>query len=129
MTALSLRRPALLLTAGVAILASGCVMVPYGGRGAYGPYGGAVYGSQPYAGQAYGDVVTVAPPPPQQEVIGVAPALGYLWIGGYWGWNAGRHSWVPGYWSAPRQGHSWVPHNWERQGNGWRLNQGHWQRR
>ncbi len=134
MSALLLRRPALLLSATVAALASGCVMVPYGGRGAYSPYGGQVYsgpssGGQAYGGQAYGDVVNVPPPAPQQEVIGVAPALGYLWITGYWGWNSGRHHWVPGYWSAPRQGHSWVPHRWERSGNGWRMNQGGWQRR
>ncbi|MBL0085566.1 MAG: YXWGXW repeat-containing protein [Ideonella sp.] len=119
MSILLLRRPAQILACATAVLASGCVMVPYGSQGGYGAYGGS---------QAYGDVVTVAPPPPQQEVIGVAPALGYLWIGGYWGWGGGRHHWVPGYWSAPRPGHTWVPHGWVRSGNGWRLNQGHWQR-
>ena len=31
--------------------------------------------------------VMVAPPPPQAEVIGVAPAPGYVWFGGYWGWD------------------------------------------
>jgi hypothetical protein len=116
MSTTSLRRPALLAACFVAALASGCVVVPYGSRGGYATT------------QDYGDVVAVAPPPPQQEVIGVAPALGYLWIGGYWGWHGGRHAWVPGHWSAPRAGHSWVPHSWARVGNGWRLNQGRWQR-
>jgi len=32
-----------------------------------------------------GDTVMVAPPPPQEEVIGVAPTPGYVWFGGYWG--------------------------------------------
>ena len=36
------------------------------------------------------EVVTLAPPPPREEIIGVAPAVGYVWIGGYWGWTGGQ---------------------------------------
>lgn len=77
-----------------------------------------------YGGGAY---VTVEPPAPRVEVIGVAPAPGYLWIGGYWGWNGGRHEWVPGRWEAPRPGYRWVPHAWVREGGGWRMHEGHWE--
>src|SRR4029077_6672436 len=44
--------------------------------------------ARPYYGS---EVVAVAPPPPREEFIGVAPAPGYIWIGGYWGWTGGRH--------------------------------------
>jgi hypothetical protein len=76
-----------------------------------------------------GELVTVAPPPAQEEVIGVAPAPGYFWIGGYWGWSGGRHEWVRGHWEAPRAGYAWVPHRWEREERGWRMHEGHWERR
>lgn|ERR1035438_3613284 len=73
-------------------------------------------------------VVLVAPPAPREEIIGVAPVAGYVWLGGYWDWVGNRHEWVAGRWAAPRPGHVWVPHQWVRQGDGWRLNPGHWQR-
>jgi hypothetical protein len=75
-----------------------------------------------------GGVVLVAPPPPREEIIGVPPVPGYVWLGGYWGWVGNRHEWVAGRWEAPRPGHVWVPHQWVREGDGWRLNRGHWQR-
>ena len=75
-----------------------------------------------------GDVVAVEPPPPREEVIGVAPASGYIWIGGYWGWSGGRHEWVGGHWDAPHPGYYWVPHAWAREERGWRLHQGRWER-
>jgi len=73
--------------------------------------------------------VMVAPPPPREEVIGVAPIFGQVWINGYWGWAGGRHAWVGGRWEAPRTGHRWVPHEWRREGGGWRLHDGFWARR
>src|SRR5580658_9370343 len=57
-------------------------------------------------------VSDVAPPPPQEEVIGVAPSPGYFWIGGVWFWEGGQHVWHPGRWQAPRAGYRWVPHHW-----------------
>jgi hypothetical protein len=75
-----------------------------------------------------GGVVMVAPPPPREEVIGVPPVPGYVWIGGYWGWVGDRHEWVPGRWAAPRPGRHWVGHQWVRQGDGWRMREGHWER-
>ncbi len=71
----------------------------------------------------------VAPPPPREEIIGVAPTPGYIWIGGYWNWVGGRYEWVPGHWAGGRQGYHWVAHQWVRQGDGWRMRPGHWEPR
>jgi hypothetical protein len=73
--------------------------------------------------------VAVAPPPPVVETYGVAPAPGYVWIGGYWNWVGGRHVWVGGHWERPHPGYYWEPHHWVRAGGGWRLAGGHWVRR
>ena len=88
---------------------SACVVVP----------------ARPYGG---GEYVAVAPPRPVVEVVGVAPAPGYFWVGGYWGWVGGRHEWRPGYWEAPRAGYRWVPHAWDHEERGWRTHEGHWER-
>jgi hypothetical protein len=99
--------------AGIAILSGallgGCVVAP-----APGYYGGAV--------------VTVAPPAPQVEVYGVAPAPGYVWFGGYWNWVGGRHVWVAGHWGAGRPGYHWVAHRWVEGRGGYHLEEGHWAR-
>ena len=97
----------LALACGAALTA--CVVVP----------------AEPYRG----GVVSVAPPPPQAEVVGVAPVPGYVWIGGYWNWVGSRHVWIGGRWEAPRHGHYWVPHAWHREGPGWRHHHGYWARR
>ena len=76
-----------------------------------------------------GEVVTVAPPAPQVEVVGVAPSPGYIWEAGYWNWEGGRHVWHPGRWEAPRPGYYWEPHVWVHEGNGWRMREGYWARR
>jgi hypothetical protein len=73
-------------------------------------------------------VVTIAPPVPQVEVVGVAPAPGYVWFGGYWDWVGGHHAWVAGHWGPGRAGYYWVPHAWVRVGGGWRMAPGHWAR-
>lgn len=75
-----------------------------------------------------GGVVMVAPPSPRVEVIGVAPAPGYIWQGGYWDWVGGRHEWMNGHWATPHPGRHWVADQWVRQGDGWRLRRGRWQR-
>jgi len=76
-----------------------------------------------------GDVVMIGPPAPRHEVIGAAPTPGYVWIDGYWSWNAGRHDWVTGHWEAPRRGYRWVPHHWYHERDGWHLREGYWRRR
>ncbi len=104
---ISLRRQLLAASAVALISLVGCVVTPARPR---------------YAT----DLVTVEPPPPQVEVVGVAPAPGYIWIGGYWGWVGGRHEWIRGRWEAPRPGYAWEPHVWVREGVGWRLREGRW---
>ena len=37
-------------------------------------------------------VVTEAPPPAPVEVVTVAPAPGFVWVGGYWGWSGARYA-------------------------------------
>ncbi len=76
------------------------------------------------------EVVVTSPPAPVVEVVGVAPTPGYVWIHGYWNWVGGRHVWVNGYWTAPpHPGAHWVPHEWVRVDGGYRLREGHWDRR
>jgi hypothetical protein len=93
-----------------AITVAGCVVEPVGPRPGV------------YVGPAY------APPAPAAEVIGVAPAPGYIWSGGYWGWAGGRYVWTGGHWMAPRPGFYWVNPHWVRGARGWRFVGGHWRR-
>jgi WXXGXW repeat (2 copies) len=111
MTSSLLSRGGLLAAAAALALLSGCVVAPLGYQPGYA-----------------GTEVAVAPPPPQAEVIGVAPAPGFFWIGGNWGWNGRAHYWSPGHWEAPRAGYRWAPHHWVQQGRGWREAPGHWER-
>jgi WXXGXW repeat (2 copies) len=72
-------------------------------------------------------VAAYAPPPVPFEVVGVAPAPGYFWIGGSWHWEGGRYAWHRGYWQAPRPGYHWVSHAWVQGPNGgWHQHAGHW---
>lgn len=92
------------------VLLAGCVVAPVGGG---------------YAD----DVVMEAPPQARYEVMPVAPAVGWIWIGGNWTWYGGHYRWNNGYWSPPRPGYHWAPQRWYRQGPGWRSAPGYWQRR
>ena len=74
------------------------------------------------------ETVTVEPPIPRVEIVGVAPGPGYLWIGGHWGWGGGRYNWAPGRWEGARPGYRWQPHRWMREGRGWREAPGQWVR-
>ena len=117
---------------------SACVVAPYRGYAGGGGYngGGDVRYGQPVPpvnpGGAYDQpvvVVDVAPPAPYVEVIPVLPFLGALWIGGYWGWQSGRHYWVPGRYERARPGYGWNAHRWVPQGGRWQLQGGGWYRR
>ncbi len=114
-------QPRLLIVSLSAVLLSACVVAPY-------PYRGG------YAGPAYGGssessvMVDVAPPAPYVEVVPAMPYAGAVWIGGYWGWNGGRHQWAPGRWERPRPGYRWQPHAWVQQGGRWHQQGGGWTR-
>jgi hypothetical protein len=44
----------------------------------------------------------IVTPPPRVEYRGVPPAIGYIWVDGYWNRIGSRQHWVPGYWNPPR---------------------------
>lgn len=110
------RRPAWVLALLTSALLSACVVVP-AHRGGY--RGG-------YAEPAV--VVIDTPPPPYAEVVPVMPYPGAVWVGGYWGWQGGRHQWVPGYYDRPRPGYRYEPHRWDNRGGRWHLRVGGWLR-
>jgi len=70
----------------------------------------------------------IAPPAPYVETVPVMPFPGAVWIGGYWGWQGGRHVWIGGRWEHPRAGYVWEPHRWVNAGGHWRLMGGGWRR-
>jgi hypothetical protein len=79
-------------------------------------------------GPAYvGVYARTAPPPLRVETYGPVPGPGYVWIGGYWGWQANAYHWVPGRWERPPRGHrEWVPGRWEQHGDRYRWHEGRW---
>ncbi len=101
-----------------ALALAGCVVAPLP------PPGGPVVVGQ--AGPVV--VATQAPPAPIYEPVVAAPAPGYIWIGGFWSWEGGRHVWTRGRWEAPRSGYRWVPRQWEHGPGGWHQRGGHWAR-
>jgi len=120
---------------------SACVVAPYPGRAVYGAPGPGYGQPLPGYGQpvpGYGQpvpgydqpvvVVDIAPPAPYVEMVPAMPYPGAFWIGGYWGWNGGRHQWVPGRWDRPRAGYAYHPHTWVQQGGRWHLQGGGWVR-
>ena len=111
-------KPVALVVSLSAMMLSACVVAPYPRQGAY-------YGAGPMQSNI---VVDVAPPAPYAEVVPVIPFFGALWLGGYWGWNGGRHQWVPGRWEQPRPGYAWRPYAWAQQGGRWHLHAGGWVR-
>jgi len=60
--------------------------------------GGCIVAAPPPHRYYVGTVVYSAPPPPRVEEYGPPPAVGYVWLGGYWRWGGERHEWVPGHW-------------------------------
>ena len=110
-----------LLGLAVASLTSGCV---YRERVVYRQPAGQVVPTAP----AGTEVVVQGPPPaPLVETVTVAPAPGFVWIGGGWVWRGGW-VWERGHWARPvRVGAVWVPHRYEYRGGvhvfirgGWR---------
>ena len=86
---------------------------------------GGTIGGAP-APQAGTVMVAQPPPPPPVETVVVAPAPGYVWIGGEWAWNGGWY-WVSGHWGPPPYPHAvWVGGYWGRGPHGYYRVQGHW---
>lgn len=111
------RMPWLVLAAVLAL--GGCVVAPEHSRR---------YESEEIIyGPTTSTYVLIAPPAPRVEYRGYPPAVGYLWIEGYWSWGGVRYVWVPGRWVAPRPGYVWIPHRWDRDGDRWRHDGGRWE--
>ena len=74
--------------------------------------------------------VGVEQPVPPAEVVTAAPgpAVDFLWIPGWWGWERGGWAWHGGYWGRrPHPAAVWVPHRWARGPHGgWVHSGGHW---
>ncbi len=85
--------------------------------------GAAIVAPPPSANAA---AIQEPPPPMPAETIVVAPASGYVWIGGEWVWNRGW-VWVGGHWAAPPYLHAvWVRGYWGRGPHGYYRIQGYW---
>jgi hypothetical protein len=67
------------------------------------------------------------PPPPRAEVFITSPGASFVWIPGYWHWQAGGYAWVGGAWRVPpHRGAIWVGPRYEARGHGWVYVRGHW---
>lgn len=84
--------------------------------------------AQPVAPAAPLIGVRIAPPPAQVEVIPVAPAPHWYWIGGHWRWDGQRYVWAPGHWVEPRPNEVFVPARWVFEGGVWVYRPGYWRR-
>jgi hypothetical protein len=68
-----------------------------------------------------------APPVAQVEVVGVAPAAGYVWVAGHHVWHDSAYHWQGGRWVEPPHAHAqWVAGSWNHHTNGWYWHDGHW---
>ena len=68
-----------------------------------------------------------APPPLPEYEQPPAPADGYLWTPGYWGYGGGGYYWVPGTWvQPPTVGVLWTPGYWGFAGGVYGFHAGYW---
>ncbi len=97
--------------------------------GSWTPYNGHYTWSPGYWGpRGYArEMIDVAPPPMQVEVMGTAPGDGYTWTPGYYGWREGRYAWNAGTWVRPPSvGVSWVAPRYVNSGGRYYLQPGRW---
>jgi hypothetical protein len=68
-----------------------------------------------------------APPPLPDYEQPPAPADGYLWTPGYWGYGGGGYYWVPGTWvQPPTVGVLWTPGYWGFAAGVYGFHAGYW---
>lgn len=73
------------------------------------------------------EVVTMAPPAPLVEYVGVSPGPGYFWVGGYYHWAGGRWQWYRGHYARPpRAGAHWIAPRYEVRGGARVYIHGYW---
>lgn len=69
------------------------------------------------------------PPPVIENPSDEKPkSSNYVWIPGYWAWDADRkgYIWVSGCWRIPPANMSWVPGYWTKVSDGWQWVAGFW---
>lgn len=86
---MTIRSPLSPMLLAAALALGGCAVVPADDYG---------YDDDRY----YERETVIVTPPPRIEYRGLPPAIGYIWIDGYWNRVGPRPHWVPGYWSPPR---------------------------
>jgi hypothetical protein len=81
------------------------------------------------AAQPYGVVISVAPPPPMQEVIPQARP-GWVWAPGHYEWRGNTYVWESGHWIRQRYGYEYREPRWVQRPNGsWFMVGGGWEHR
>src|SRR5215469_5809740 len=73
--------------------------------------------------------VNFAPPPLPFYLQPPIPGPDYVWIPGYWAWDADFYDyyWVPGTWAlAPRPGLLWTPPWWGWANGAYGFHEGYW---
>src|SRR5215469_11906794 len=71
--------------------------------------------------------VNIAPPVLPVYEQPLAPAPGYIWTPGYWGWATGGYYWTPGVWVAPPSvGLLWTPAWWGWNNGAYIFHAGYW---
>jgi hypothetical protein len=76
-----------------------------------------------------GEVVAKQPPAPIEEMPPTEKPTGdYIWIPGYWAWDAERDNyiWISGVWRLPPPGTTWVPGYWSQAATGYQWVSGYW---
>jgi hypothetical protein len=85
--------------------------------------------AQAGVGIGIGISINVAPPPLPIYVQPPLPALGYIWVPGYWAWADGGYYWVPGTWvEPPFVGALWTPGYWGWSDGVYAFHEGYWGR-
>jgi hypothetical protein len=117
--------------AGLALLASGCVVRAYSTPATATVYtSGSVHTSGAVAvdsSETY--TVNNYPPEPLHEEVTVSPGYGYVWIDGYWNWNGYDWAWSTGRWVRERAGYVYVAPYYDHVSGRYMYRGGYWSRR
>src|SRR5215469_6364331 len=73
--------------------------------------------------------VLIAPPPLPVYEQPICPGEDYIWVPGYWAWDADYddYYWVPGTWVfAPQPGFLWTPPYWAWDDGAYLFHEGYW---
>ncbi len=73
--------------------------------------------------------VAAAPPAAIAEVKPPAPALGQIWIAGYWDYLGGQSVWRAGRWLEGKVGYEYIRARYEWDGQSWQFHLPHWKKR